>query len=144
MRSATPADAPAWLAMRIALWPESPEDHAPEIEKYFGGELRMPAEVLLAFDGDRAVGLVELSFRPYAEGCVTDPVAYLEGWYVVPEARRLGVGRVLMVAAEDWARGQGCTEFASDALVDNAISWKAHLALGFAETEVIRCFRKGL
>ena len=39
---------------------------------------------------------------------------------------------------------QGCTEFASDALLDNKISEAAHLALGFEETEQIRCFKKNL
>ena len=73
---------------------------------------------------------------------MTDRVAYLEGWYVVPAARRQGVGAALVRAAEDWARSQGCTEFASDALIDNAVSAAAHRALGFQETVQIRCFRK--
>jgi hypothetical protein len=37
---------------------------------------------------------------------------------------------------------QGCTEFASDALVDNHVSAAAHRALGLQETVQIRCFRK--
>ncbi len=32
----------------------------------------------------------------------------------------------------------------SDALLDNKISEAAHLALGFEETEQIRCFKKNL
>lgn len=36
------------------------------------------------------------------------------------------------------------TEFGSDALIDNATSAAAHRALGFNETEQIRCFRKDL
>jgi aminoglycoside 6'-N-acetyltransferase I len=62
------------------------------------------AAVLLALDeGGRAVGFVELSIRNYAEDCETDRVAYLEGWYVIPEARRTGVGRALIAASEEWA-----------------------------------------
>jgi aminoglycoside 6'-N-acetyltransferase I len=49
-----------------------------------------------------------------------------------------------VAAAEDWARGQGCTEFASDTLLDNDVSSAAHRALGFEEVECIRCFRKTL
>ena len=130
--------------MRCALWPEgSADDHRAEIAQYFAGRLQMPLEVLLAADpAGNTIGFVELSIRAYAEDCVTDQVAYLEGWYVDPEARRRGVGRALIAAAEAWAVGQGCTEFASDALIDNDISARAHRALGFMETVQIRCFRK--
>jgi aminoglycoside 6'-N-acetyltransferase I len=93
-------------------------------------------------DRGAAVGFAELSIRAYAEDCTTDRVAYLEGWYVVPDARRQGVGRALMAAAETWGRSQGCTEFGSDALLDNDVSEAAHLALGFEETVQLRCFRK--
>jgi aminoglycoside 6'-N-acetyltransferase I len=48
------------------------------------------------------------------------------------------------LAAEEWARAQGCTEFASDALLDSESSAAAHRALGFVETVQIRCFRKQL
>jgi len=146
VRSATPDDAPAWLRLRQALWPEGEAaEHAREIEQYFAGRLRMPLEVLLAHDEASAtLGFAELSIRPYAEDCATDRVAYLEGWYVVPDARRRGVGRALVEAAERWARAQGCREFASDAHIDNTVSAAAHRALGFQETIQIRCFRKSL
>ena len=132
--------------MRRALWPEDgPGTHADEIDRYLARALHNPLEVLIAFDErQRAVGFAELSIRDYAEDCVTDRVAYLEGWYVVPESRRQGVGRALVAAAEDWARAQGCSEFASDALLDNQTSAEAHRALGFEETVRIRCFRKTL
>jgi aminoglycoside 6'-N-acetyltransferase I len=145
VRRATTDDSAAWLKMRQALWPEGASDHPFEIASYFAGRLRMPLEVLLAFDdAGLPVGFVELSIRPYAEGCDTDSVAYLEGWYVVPEARCQGVGRTLIQAAEQWARAEGCSEFASDALVDNEISAAAHRALGFTEVVQIRCFKKPL
>jgi aminoglycoside 6'-N-acetyltransferase I len=148
VRPATPADAASWLEMRHALWPpeegEPPGGHAQEIEQYFARELAMPLQVLIAFDGNERVGFVELSIRAYAEGCTTDRVAFLEGWYVVPGARRKGVGRALVEASEHWGLGQGCTEFGSDALLDNAVSAAAHQALGFEEVVQIRCFRKDL
>lgn len=104
----------------------------------------MPLEVLLAFEYGRAVGFAELSIRPYAEGCTTDRVGFLEGWYVVPEARRQGIGASLVDVAERWAMEQGCSEFASDAESENVVSRAAHLALGFDEVTQIRCFRKEL
>ena len=145
IRRVTTDDAGAWLRMREALWPDETGSHAQEIEDFLAGRLNMPLEVLLAVDdaGTR-VGFVELSIRSYAEDCVTDRVAYLEGWYVVPGARRQGIGAALVRAAEAWGRAQGCTEFASDALLDNDVSAAAHAALGFEETVQIRCFKKKL
>src|SRR5262245_787474 len=144
--SARQTDTADWLRMREALWPsESGQSHDAEVEQYFAGQLQMPLEVLIARDETgRAIGFAELSIRAYAEDCVTDRVAYLEGWYVIPNARRLGVGRALVEAAEQWARRQGCTEFASDAVFDNDVSTAAHAALGFTETVQIRCFKKTL
>lgn len=144
VRTVGSADAEAWLRMRCALWPEGTEaEHRDEIRRFFAGQLREPLQTLLALDETGApVGFAELSIRLYAEDCVTDRVAYLEGWYVEPQSRRRGVGRALVRAAEDWARAQGCAEFASDALLDNHVSAAAHRALGFEETVQIRCFRK--
>lgn len=144
VRPANIADKAGWLRMRQALWPDDERNsHAREIDEFFAGHLKMPLEVLLAIDerGD-PIGFAELSIRAYAEDCDTDRVGYLEGWYVSPRFRRNGVGRALVIAAEEWARRQGCTEFASDALLDNAASAAAHHALGFTETVQIRCFRK--
>jgi aminoglycoside 6'-N-acetyltransferase I len=132
--------------MREALWPDHGGAwHADEIRQFFAGKLAMPLAVLIAVDdSQKPIGFAELSIRNYAEDCVTDRVAYLEGWYVIPEARRRGAGRALVAAAEGWAVEQGCTEFGSDALIDNELSAAAHRALGFQETVQIRCFRKQL
>ena len=107
----------------------------------------MPEAVLVAETAGATpalVGFAEVSRRAYAEGCETSPVGFLEGWYVVPERRRQGIGRALVAAAEAWARGLGCREFASDAVAENTVSAAAHRALGFEEVAVIRCFRKDL
>ena len=145
-RPVEPGDAAVWAALRQALWPDAaPGEHQAEIARYFAGTLREPVMVLLACDGDQGpMGFVELSLRAYAEGCRSDNVAYVEGWYVVPAARGHGVGRALIEAAEDWARRQGSTELASDAELGNTASAAAHRALGFTEVGQLRCFRKRL
>jgi len=146
VRAAKLGDATAWLQLRRALWPEGSEaEHRDDIAQFFAGEAREPLAVLLAEDGAGCpVGFAELSIRAYAEGCRSDRVAYLEGWFVVPKARRHGVGRALIAAAEAWGRSQGCREFASDAQPDNEVSAAAHRALGFREAGLVRCFRKDL
>ena len=144
IQAVTRADAGAWLEMRCALWPDDADAHRAEIDRFFEGDRREPAEVLVAFEGNIAIGFAELSIRNIVDGCSTGNVGYLEGWYVVPSARRRGVGRALIAAAESWAREQGCTEFASDASPDNDVSMAAHSALGFAETGRACNFRKDL
>ena len=146
VRAVRPSDADEWLRLRCALWPEPAErEHAAEIAQFLAGQAREPAGVLFAEDPQgKVVGFAELSIRAYAEGCSTDRVAFLEGWFVVPEARHRGVGRALVAGAEDWGRAQGCTEFGSDAEADNHVSAAAHQALGFDEVGLIRCFRKDL
>ncbi|HHE5178065.1 TPA: aminoglycoside N-acetyltransferase AAC(6')-Il, partial [Escherichia coli] len=119
--------------------------HQSEIAEFLSGKVARPAAVLIAVAPDgEALGFAELSIRPYAEECYSGNVAFLEGWYVVPSARRQGVGVALVKAAEHWARGRGCTEFASDTQLTNSASTSAHLAAGFTEVAQVRCFRKPL
>jgi aminoglycoside 6'-N-acetyltransferase I len=139
------SDAADWARMREALWPSEPSEHAEEIALFFEGDRRNPAEVLLAIDDSgRAIGFAEVSIRPYAEGCFSGRVAYLEGWFVEEDRRRNGVGAALVAAVEEWGRAQGCSELGSDTEIHNVDSAAAHRALGFSEVERIVCFRKAL
>ena len=146
VRPAAKSDTAAWLHLRQALWPEGEgREHAGEVERFFAGTIAEPLAVLLAEDpSGRVVGFAELSIRSFAEGCHSDRVAYLEGWFVEPDARGHGVGRALVAAVEEWARGQGCTELASDTEATNDASAAAHRALGFTDAGLLRCFRKDL
>ena len=146
IRPVARSDAASWLKLRRALWPEGSEsEHRGEIEQFLAGRSPEPQAVLLAVDAsETVVGLAELSIRPCAEGCRTNRVAYLEGWYVEPAARGRRIGRALLEAAEEWGRAQGCAEFASDTQPENEISRLAHRALGFEDVGMVRCFRKDL
>jgi aminoglycoside 6'-N-acetyltransferase I len=138
--------------MRVALWPESSaEEHAREVTAYLRGELtgwlaglNAVAVFVAVRPGGGLCGFVEASVRAMADGCMTHPVGYLEGWFVDADMRQKGVGRELVKAAEEWAAAQGCREMASDARLANSISIAAHQALGFdAELPTVR-FRKWL
>ena len=143
VRPGTPADAEALACLRYALWPDGSEaEHRREVVRFF--EARPGGAILVAEDVSGLLGFAELSIRPYAEGCESGRVGFLEGWYVVPRARRRGIGRRLVAAGEEWARAAGCTEFGSDAEADNELGAAAHHALGFEEVGLIRCFRKDL
>lgn len=145
IREAERHDAAAWATLRGELWPDSAEDHAPEIASYLAGRCR---DVVQAFVAETAAGelagFIELNIRNYAEGTSATRVPYVEGWYVAAPYRGAGVGRALMRRAEAWAREQGCHELASDAEIDNARSIAAHKALGFRETDRIVCLLKRL
>lgn len=138
-------DAEVWLRFRCDLWPDGSEaEHRSEIEQFFLGQSREPMAVLVALESGSVVGFAELSIRPCAEGCRTSRIAYLEGWYVAPQARKRGLGRLLIKSAERWAREQGCAEFASDAKPENEVSIRAHHAVGFEDAGIVQCFRKDL
>jgi aminoglycoside 6'-N-acetyltransferase I len=108
IRSVQENDSQDWERMRQALWPSDPGEHAAEIELYFKGSRKNPAEVLMAFeDTGRAIAFAEISIRSYAEGCYSGRVAYLEGWFVEESARGEGVGAALVKTTEAWARGAG-------------------------------------
>jgi len=91
------------------------------------------------------VGFIEAALRSYADGCdPSHPVGYVEGWYVIEEQRRRGIGKALLQAAEGWARTQGCKEMASDSELDNATSQRAHEATGFQVVGRALLYRKAL
>jgi aminoglycoside 6'-N-acetyltransferase I len=134
-----------WLTLRRALWPDgTTEEHLSEMSSFCANPERY-AQFVAYTESDAAVGFVEAAVRTdYVNGTESNPVVFLEGLYVVPEARRQGVARALVAAIERWARDMGCREFASDALSENHVSHAVHRALGFEETERVVFFRKPL
>jgi aminoglycoside 6'-N-acetyltransferase I len=148
VRPLRPEDREEWRRMRAALWPDCPDaEHREEIDAFLRGDPEgcppLSAVFVCEGGGGRLAGFLELSVRNYAEGCA-GPTPYVEGWYVDPEARRAGVGRALVRAAEEWARGRGYRELASDTELENHASQAAHAALGFEEVERAVHFRKPL
>jgi aminoglycoside 6'-N-acetyltransferase I len=137
------SDDRAWLDLRIALWPDgSQREHLSSMADTLarGHYVRLARTAAGA-----AVGFVEASKRgDYVNGTASSPVAFLEGLYVVPTARRDGVARALVDSVVAWALGEGLSEIASDSLIDNVAAHAAHRALGFAETERVVYFRRPL
>jgi aminoglycoside 6'-N-acetyltransferase I len=121
------------LAMMRLLWPDC-DDEVIVDDVVF---------VIERPDG-RLGGFLAASIRPWAEGCASNPVGYVEGWWVAPDLRRQGAGAMLMEAAEAWTGAQGLTELASDVELDNGGSIAAHQALGFDEVQRVVCFKKAV
>ena len=132
-----PADLPEWMRMRRELWPDLPSDESEQRADCENWLTRRNSIVLVAQrqESSRLCGFLEAGEREFADGCDTSPVAYLEGWFVDTDVRGQGIGAQLVRAAEDWAIAHGYREFASDALLENIASQKAHSSLGFVEVE---------
>jgi aminoglycoside 6'-N-acetyltransferase I len=144
IRRVTTEDWDELLRMRLALWPDST---AADLEAEMPAWLREEnSSIVLVAEREngRLAGFVETGIRDFAEDCETRNVGYVEGWYVDADARRRGVGRLLVRAAEDWARSRGCMEMASDCYLTNEVSLAAHLRLGYEETSRLIHFRKKL
>jgi len=134
-----------WLRLRQALWPEDDADaHLTEITQFCADPERYGQFAYLAAAG-QMLGFIELSVRrDYVNGASSSPVAFLEGIYVLPQARGAGIARSLVQAGEAWALARGCIELASDADLENRASHAMHIALGFDETERVVYFCKRL
>ena len=143
IRPVEPTDHAEWLRMRLTLWGGAAEEHTHDIDTYFATPQR-GITFVVERTGGGLCGFIEVSLRNYAEGCMTSPVAYIEGWYVDEESRRHTLGTRLVQAAEAWARNQGLKEIASDTQIDNTVSIQAHTVLGYEEVERLVCFRKAL
>ena len=126
--------------MRAALWPDAdPAALTQEAVAYLDGTSQMIAAAWITTDG---LGFIELSIRPFSDGCDSMPVPHVEGWYVEPAARGQSVGRALLAAAEEWCRAKGFMELASDSELANTGSLRAHAACGFQEVDRLVKFRK--
>lgn len=147
VRLAKKSDREQIVAMRTLLWPgSSTEEQAQELEAVMSTGMpgALPAVVFVAqSDNGALLGFLDAGLRSHADGCDTaHTVGFVEGWYVAPGHRGRGIGRALMRAAEDWARAQGCAEMASDALITEDGSQRAHAALGFEVVDRCVHFRK--
>lgn len=151
IRPAQLSDLEQLAPLLAALWPDaSADEHAHELRLLLGGKaasvLTMPLIFFVAESSDgTVVGFVEADLRSHADGCnPSQPVGYIEGWYVTATHRQRGLGKRLLVKAEDWARSHGCVEMASDALIDNELSQHAHEALGYEVVDRCVHYRKKL
>lgn len=134
-----------WARMRRTLWPHVT---LAECRKEMEAVRREPSRSVIFVSERRdgsLKGFIEASLRrDYVEGCTSSPAGYVEGWYVTPDARRKGIGRELVRAAERWARAKRCKEMASDAELANMPGQTIHRALGYLKCGTCVHFRKPL
>jgi len=140
---ATKKDAMMVAKLAIQMWEDNVlEELAAELEDIINSS---EAAVFLGMVDGQAIGFAQCQLRhDYVEGTETSPVGYLEGIFTRAQYRRKGFAKQLLSACENWAKEQGCTEFASDCELDNTESFNFHLGLGFEEANRVICFKKKL
>ena len=111
-------------------WGKSAPSEA-EIRRVVEWLLADPAtDYLLAFDGDKAVGVCQLRYRlsvwTGAEDC------WLEDLYVSEAGRGKGLGRGLIEAAAERAADRGCRRIELDVNEQNESALALYLSTGFS------------
>jgi aminoglycoside 6'-N-acetyltransferase I len=140
---ATRRDAEAWLVMRRDLYSDVDDAfHALEMDLILSSDDR--ACLLVRAPDDEAVGFIEITLRNAMDGCLGGPVGYIEGIYLIPSWRGLGLGPAMVDAVAEWFRTQGCRAMATDAEIDNEDAQQFWNDLGFEETYRIVQYRKSL
>ena len=143
IRKATLEDVPQLVSLAIQMW----KSHTVEdLTKIFCEHIRKGKNfIFLAISEEHIVGFAQCGLRfDYVEGTDSSPVGYLEGIFVLEEYKKRGYAKELLGECQNWAKDQGCLEFASDCELDNEDSLKFHLKMGFAEANRIICFTKSL
>lgn len=141
VREAEEKDLDAIARMAVVMWnSHSVEDLMNEFADVIKGE---ESQVFLKYIQNIPVGFAQCGMRhDYVEGTDSSPVGYLEGIFVKKEYRKKGYAKELLSACEQWAKKQGCVEFASDCELSNVDSFAFHMSMGFEEANRIICFTK--
>ncbi len=139
----SPSDLNVWKALRHDLYTGLDEGfHDAELAWFLASD--EAAAFLARSDAGEAIGLLELSLRNIVDGCIGGPVGYIEGLYVAPPHRGIGLGRQLAAFATDWCAAHGCRDIATDTELENAAAQAFFRRLGFAEGWRTVGFRKSL
>ncbi|MGE0082304.1 MAG: N-acetyltransferase family protein [Thiohalomonadaceae bacterium] len=137
IRAATPADIPALTALLAALFALE-SDFAPDGARQRAGLAALlaspQARVFVAEAGQGVIGMctvqVLISTAQGGRVGLVEDVIVRNGW------RGRGVGRALLAALEDWARGDGLSRLQLLANVDNRPAHDFYRKSGWSETRL--------
>lgn len=122
------------------------EDNSEMLKNEFDAILASDKDIVfVAKNADEIIGFLQMALRfEYVEGAVAPPVGYMEGIYVSPAHRKQQVACRLTQAGEEWAKGKGCKQMASDTEIENPISQHFHQKIGFKEVSRIVTYIKDI
>jgi aminoglycoside 6'-N-acetyltransferase I len=148
IRAATVDDVDVVTERRLALLREHGEnaiygrlrrDAAQKARPLYAAQLRSTQEVIfLAERGTETVGILRCVDTLGSPLLDPSRYGYVSSVYVRPSARRRGVLRALLEAAERWARGRGLSELRLHNAADNELAATTWEGLGFAIVEQLR------
>ncbi|MDQ2665655.1 MAG: GNAT family N-acetyltransferase [Gemmatimonadota bacterium] len=156
VRRATVRDLDAVMQLRLALLREYPDhpiygrlqpDVSARARTLFDAQLRSPSDSIFLASFARArgrgaaaesVGILRCTESTNSPLLMPLRYAYVSSVYVRPDARRRGVLRALLAAAEQWARARGLEEMRLHNVADSVSAEGAWSALGFAVVEHVR------
>ncbi len=134
-------DKPIWKKYRETLY-HGVEDsfHESEMDSILNSKIQF---TYLVFEDtkDFPVGMLELSLRNLVDGCLSSPVAYIEGIYLDESCRGKGLGKEMIEFSKDWGKENGCSELACDAEFEDLSAQNFHQKMGFQETYRIVQFK---
>jgi aminoglycoside 6'-N-acetyltransferase I len=134
-----------WLNMALDLWPDEDPVEMPNILRSLMRDDRRNKNYVCKTSANETAGFINLSIRnDYVEGSSKSPVVYIEGIYVKPAFRKLGIAKSMVKKAESWGQSMGCSEIGSDAYASNFASRDFHKGLGFTESEPIVVFVRAI
>ena len=133
IRKAKIEEAGLVAALAVQMW----ESHTvTDLQEEFEAYIRDGGAVFLAWKNEETIGFAQCGFRhDYVEGTESSPVGYLEGIFIREEYRKQGYAKKLLSKCEEWAKEQGCSEFASDCELKNEISIEFHIKMRFEEAK---------
>jgi aminoglycoside 6'-N-acetyltransferase I len=129
-----------WSQFRSEIYPILTRDFdLKEMETICGSEL-WNCWFIERENGER-IGLVELSLRNIVDGCLSNPVPYLEGLYLIKTERGKGRGTEVIELIKLWCLEHGYSELATDAELTNIRAQEFYEKLGFEQVDRVVEYR---
>jgi mycothiol synthase len=109
------------------------------------GPQARPDGIFLAFglDGDVA-GVCWTSIDPERNALRGEQAGHIDSLAVVPEHRRRGLGRALLLAGMRWLQAQGQTSIELEAMGNNELALPLYEQVGFAIVRQASQYRRDL
>jgi GNAT superfamily N-acetyltransferase len=134
VRRATPGDAPqvARLLHDFQREFDEPSPGVETLEERYA-ELIRNKEMIVLLVGEGPDGFAQLRFRPWVYSAGLH--SYLEELYVVPDRRGNGLGRALLEAAMETARGEGAEQMELGTSEGDVAARALYESVGFTNRE---------